>query len=443
MVYPRLVRSICSAALLLGLSVGSVAVAQEGTPEAETGATPVPENCTVIADGLVNPRYVAVGDDGTVYVTEAGIGGDEDIAAPEEIAEPEGTPDNPAEAVEVLEEEGTPAADEGEAEEDQADEGEAEEGGEPPLTRGLTGQVTIISPDGEQSVLVDGLASYSIGVGPAGIALGDGVVYVAVGGANALLGLDPLETENTILAIDPETGDYTVVAELGSFEIANNPDGTDVNPNLYGMALGPDGLLYVADAGGNAIYRVDPVTGEFALHVVIPTLSVIQGTEPPDDPQQDRQPVPVGVAFSPDGTLTVSLLSEAWPEGAPSILTVAPDGTLTPLVTDLSMSVGLAYGPDDNLYVSEMTTDFENFAPGDVLRVAEDGSTEVALDGLVVPHGINFDDEGNLYVVTGSLALGPDAAGQVLRCEGVAGAADEANGAADEEATPVAVFGRD
>jgi glucose/arabinose dehydrogenase len=415
MAFSRLMRPVVSAGLLLGLSLGSGAAAQEGTPEGEAGAIAIPDNCTVIADGLINPRYVAVGDDGTVYVTETGSGGDEILGAPA----PPGSEATPA-----SEEAATPVA---------------EGGGQPTNTRGYTGHVTMISPEGEQSVLATGFASYSLGTGAAGIVAGDGVVYVAVGGSGVGFGFGPVPEENTVYAVDVATGEVTPVVELGSYEEANNQDGTDVNPNLYGMTMGPDGLLYVADAGGNTIYRVDPVTGEFALHVIIPTLSVMQGTEPPADPARDRQPVPTGLAFAPDGTLTVLLLSEGWPAGAPSLLSVAADGTMTPLATDFSMAVGLAYGPDGAAYVSEMTTDLATQAPGVVLRVADDGSVEPVLEGLPSAHGIAFDDAGALYVVIGSLPMGPEPAGQVLRCEGVAGMAED--GA--EVGTPAAAVGRD
>ena len=73
-----------------------------------------------------------------------------------------------------------------------------------------------------------------------------------------------------VSVVDLATGEAAQVAELGSFELENNPDGTDVNPNLYGMDLGADGLLYVNDAGGNTLYSVDPATGEFALVGVVP-----------------------------------------------------------------------------------------------------------------------------------------------------------------------------
>src|SRR5215212_3119307 len=65
---------------------------------------------TVLASGLNSPRYVWVTDDGTAYVSEAGTGGTEPLA---------GAPDNPV-------------------------------GGG---TRGFTGQVTKIAPNGTKTVV--------------------------------------------------------------------------------------------------------------------------------------------------------------------------------------------------------------------------------------------------------------------------------------------------
>src|SRR3712207_7103131 len=62
--YTTLFRS----AVLGGLAVSgfSGVAAQEASPVAEgPGLPPPPENCTVVAEGLWAPRFVAVGDDGS------------------------------------------------------------------------------------------------------------------------------------------------------------------------------------------------------------------------------------------------------------------------------------------------------------------------------------------------------------------------------------------
>ena len=47
----------------------------------------------MVAEGLWNPRFLAFGDDGTLYITENGVGGDEVIGQPESgTGELEATP---------------------------------------------------------------------------------------------------------------------------------------------------------------------------------------------------------------------------------------------------------------------------------------------------------------------------------------------------------------
>lgn len=393
---------------------GGVA-AQEGTPEAggPPGPPAPPAGCEVVAEGLINPRMIAIAEDGTLYVTEAGAGGDETLTPPDDEAAEEviGTP-----GAEVVEE-GTPPPGE--------DEGppEGEEG--PPPTRGDTGQVTVVSPDGTQSVLATGLASYGFGTGPVGITLANGLIYVAVGGAAPSIGIESLPTENSVVSIDPASGEVTVVADLGSFEVENNPDGTDVNPNLYGMDLGADGQLYVADAGGNTVYRVDPAAGTFELLGIIPERPLPAESAPPADatPAAEAptmQAVPTALDVGADGNVYVGLLGE--PQGSAQVLIAQADGSFVEAATGLTAVVGVALGPDGALYASQLTTNFDEFAPGIVVRVNADGSSETVVEGLATPQGIAFGADGALYVVTNSVAFGPgEPQGQVLRCDLAAG----------------------
>ncbi len=385
---------------------GVASAAQDATPGA--GQTQLPEGCEVVADNLINPRYLAIADDGTLYVTEAGVGGDEELSPPQEedVEEVVGSP-----AAEALEE-ATPTEGEGEG-----DEG-------PPLTRGYTGQVTAVTPDGAQSVVAEGLPSYGFGVGPAGIALGPGVIWVANGGAAVELGIDPLENENSVVSIDVATGEVALVAELGSFEEANNPDGTDINPNLYGMDLGADGLLYVADAGGNTVYQVNPTTGEFALLGVVPGPTppggAAQGAEASPAAEEALQSVPTALQIGADGNVYVATLGAFLPEAA-AVLIAQADGTFVEAATGLTAVVGIALGPDGALYASQLATGAEEQPePGNVVRVGADGDAEPVLEDLPFPHGITFDADGNLYVVVNSTSFGPPLGpGQVWRCEGV------------------------
>lgn len=412
----HIARPAITATLLLGLAGGfaSQVSAQDGPP-------PLPEGCAVIATDLFGPRNILLAEDGTLYITETGTGGDMPLTQPEtgaaEVATPEG---DAAAATPAGEDAATPAGEE-------ATPAEGEEGARPPSTRGYTGQVTAIAPDGTQSVLADGFASYSDGIGPGGITELDGSLYMVVGGAGYSTVGDQIDGENVVYRIDPATGEATEIADLGQYEIDNNPDGQDVNPNMYAIAAGPDGMLYVADAGGNTVYSVDPESGEFELFVAFPTLDVLMGDESAATPAADageaggpRQVVPTDLTFNADGQLVVSFLSEGWPADAPSIVTVDEDGTITPVANGLSAVVSIEYGPDGSLYAVQLSDDFANFAPGSVIRIGEDGTAEPVVPGLMVPHGLAFAEDGTVYAGTVALAMGPGMVGEVISCEGIA-----------------------
>ena len=413
----RMLAALAASCLVLSLGVVSVA-AQDATPEGSpAGGAALPEGCSVVATDLINPRFIAFGEDGTLYITEAGNGGDEEISGIEEPAQLDATP---------------ATEDEGAAEEDADDEGAAEGEEGPPPTRGFSGQVSAVSPDGEQSVIAEGLPSYSEGVGPAGIVVVDGQVWITTGGAAVALGIEPLENEDSVLVIDPATGETTQLVELWSYEQENNPDGTDVNPNLYGLDIGADGQLYVADAGGNTVYRVDPATGEFALLGIVPSPSLPEGEAPAEDATPAAgeeeagppQPVPTGLHVGSDGNVYVVTLGAFIP-GAAEVQIAQADGSFVLAAGGLSVGVGVTLGPDGALYVSQLasfTSETEPPGPGSVVRIGADGTAEPVVE-VPYPHGITFDADGNLYVVANSTALGPPTGpGQVWRCDGIAAA---------------------
>lgn len=166
-----------------------------------------------------------------------------------------------------------------------------------------------------------------------------------------------------------------------------------------------------------------PDTGEFSLVAVVPNLTELTGAEPETE-AGPRQPVPTGITVSEDGSTYVGLLSEFWPEGAPSVLRLEEDGTFTPIGGPLSFVVGVRVGPDGMIYASELFTLVEGAeepGPGRVVRMSTDGEIEVILESVFMPHGLAFDADGNLYVAINSLVSGPGMpAGQVIRIDGVA-----------------------
>ncbi len=180
-------------------------------------------------------------------------------------------------------------------------------------------------------------------------------------------------------------------------------------------------MLYVADAGGNTIYKVNPEDGSFELFAVIPSMQELAGEARPEDPMAVRQAVPLEPAFDANGLLHVILLSEEWE--APSIVSINADGVVSGKGAPGMFMFSITRGGNGFVYVTQGTTDFsgEMPAPGFVARMGNDGSLAVVQDGLFVPHGNYVDANGTLYVTINSIGMGPgEPSGMVVKCEGVA-----------------------
>jgi len=372
---------------LLGASL-SPAAAQEASPAAATPA-PLPAGCTVAASELANPRFLAFSD-GIVYVSLAGSAGDEAIFA----TAGEGTP-QPTEPVTMY---------------------------------GATGEVAAISADGTTSVVATGLPSFTFGtevVGPAGIDVdaANGIIYVATGGVGPATGTVPaLSGRAAVWSIDIATGEAKVVADLETFEMENNPDPNHIDSDPYGLVVGTDGMVYVADAGGNDVVKVDPTTGETSILAVIPGLPG-QQANPDRGGAMEIDPVPTGLAWAPDGGLYVSTLSGGpFIPGTAALFHVAMDGTVTQVAGGLTMLGDVAVAPDGSIYVVTMSDNFidpAGPAPGSIVKVdPQTGASTTVLSGIPFPGSIVFDDNGNAYITAMvSLPAGTPAGGTVLKCE--------------------------
>lgn len=379
------------------LKANSFTLAQEATPESGEAAPP----WETLATGLLDPRFIAI--DGTdVYFTESGTGGDEPIST----IPGEGTP----EATQIS-------------------------------MSGHTGKLSKFSAvDGTITEIVSDFRSYTFGdrgeiVGAAGLALdGAGSAYVAIGAPGPFVAEMPLTgEEGAVYKVDLASGAKEVLADLVTWEIEQNPDPATIDSNLYGAAY-LDGVVYVADAGGNSIISVDVASGEVA------TFAVTGGLEAPFLPESGNpmrggaleiDSVPSSVVVGPDGRLYVSFITGGpFPAGLSPVYAYSADGTQEVFAGGLTMVTDLAFDSSGRLYACIISANFVEQAPGQIVRIEPDGSINVLLDGLPIPGAIAFDAEDNLYATIFS-AVSPDG-GQLIRIAGF-GAADDATPAA----TPV------
>lgn len=271
---------------------------------------------------------------------------------------------------------------------------------------------------------------------PAGLAIAaDGTVFVADNQNHAIrrIGTDGVVT--------------TLVGFPGTPGAADGSGSTARFDSPTGLALGPDGALYVSDTGNHTVRRV-------TLAGVVTTLAGSAGSADFADGSTTsaRFNQPLGLAVAPDGTVFVAdsgnhLIRVIGTNGTVSVLAGNPetfgsaDGTGTNAF--FNSPVGLALAPDGSLFVS----DANNFVirrvtpAGVVTTIAGAAGQDGFADGPALsarfgkPAELALAPSGTLYIADAAYhtirRLTPD--GRISTIAGLVGAdgaVDGANGLA-------------
>ncbi|MCC6617231.1 MAG: ScyD/ScyE family protein [Anaerolineae bacterium] len=305
----------------------------------------------VVGD-LMAPRGVAFDADGNMIVAVAGSGGAQELVAPG----PEG---------------------------------------ETTFNVGLTGSVISVAADGTTSTLLQGIPSYASPMETTGVYRAiphDGslwLLYTSGGPFNPF--------SNTIVELDMATGFPVRMFSPWSFEVANNPDGNELDSNVTDLAWTADGTMLISDAGANSLYSWTEADG----------LTVV-ATWPDNS-------VPTSVEVAENGDVYVGFLGAGLAPGAGKVERWS-NGELAETFGGLN-AVSDILVDGDNLYAVELVRfGEEGPGPGGVIMLTADGSTPVA-DGLVTPFGIAKGPDGALYVSYGTLSFGPPAPGGVVKID--------------------------
>lgn len=334
---------------------------------------------TVVMSGLENPRRLAFGPDGGLYVAEAGRGG----TTPTMIAI----------------------------------------GGVPQFF-GTTGAVSRLQGGVQQRVLT-GLPSLArtggmnagglnnIAFGSGGelygvFSLATGVVAQrdALGSAAASLG--------QLVRLPLAGGSVLNLADLATYEATSNPDGRGLNSNPFGLLVTPGGGFVVADAGGNDILGVT-AGGTISTLAVLPARPTPLPFGPPL-----IESVPTAVALGPDGAYYIGELTGApYPRGFANVYRFDPlTRDLAVAVSGFTNIVDLTFGPDGSLYVLQISRDGlaspTGPVPGALLRVdpRTGARTTILSEGLDFPTGVAVGPDGSIYVSNFGTSPG---GGQVLQ----------------------------
>jgi hypothetical protein len=352
----RATRARIAAAVVAAGTVCSILVTP-GVASAHSGMT-------TVAGGLSNPRGLAFGPDGSLYVAEAGRGG----AGPCFGGAEGGT-----------------------------------------VCFGTSGAISRIS-HGKVRRVVSGLASIgdqgtgASAIGPSDVSFRGRDLYFTVG-----LGADPA-TRAGLPQPGPRqngwllrTKGYGVkhVADVAGYEATANPDGGLPDSNPQAVLTTRSGEL-VADAGGNSLVRVSPsgrvstvATFPDQLVDAPPDLGLPPGTKIP------MQAVPTSVVRGPDGAYYVGTLTGfPFQVGSARVFRVVPGKAPKIYATGFTNVIDLAFGPDRKLYVLEIAHNglLSGDPTGALIRLGHNGSRKiVASTGLITPGGLAIRG-GSAYV---------------------------------------------
>jgi len=347
---------------------------------------PVPASSgTILAKGLNDPRGLAFGPDGTLYIAEAGIGGTNSTI------------------------------------------GTCTQGLPPigPYTGGPSARISKLTPGGKLSVLSTGLPSFVAKqgdiIGVADVTFLDGELYALIGGGGCSHGNPTLP--NGIVKVNLNSGKWDYIMDLSLFYMehpAAYPDAGDFEP---------DGVPYSMIAHNGRLFAIEPNHG------------TITATTPDGETRQITDfsfhfghVVPTSIVAHDNnlyiGNLGQFPIASQWER----VTTLSRDmgfiDTTPGLGEDpnkfqvagsragFTTVVSLKFGPDGLLYALELSDTpggFPNPGDGKVVRVNADGQIETVVTGLSLPGGMAFGSDHALYISNNG-DLGPGK-GEILRIE--------------------------
>lgn len=238
--------------------------------------------------------------------------------------------------------------------------------------------------------------------GVADIAFIHGTLYAILAGAGCSHGL--AGTNNAVLRIHSD-GSWSEVANLSAYQKSHpvaNPEPDDFEP---------DGTWYSMIAVDDLLFAIEPNHGELDLITQDGGIFRIA-----DISRTEGHIVPTSVAYH-DGNFYVGNLERLPIQGETSkILKITPHGEITTVYIDFATIVGVAFDNKGRLYVLENTTgnQFPTPKTGTILRIDGKNKYKTIATGLFLPTAMTFGPDGNLYVSNVGFG-GPPGAGQVVK----------------------------
>lgn len=273
----------------------------------------------------------------------------------------------------------------------------------------VPGRVTRLNSAGQPTVLIDNLPAASPGQplfaqsGPSALARdprrNDG---------SALLFLGPDEAHSAAWVARLIPGEPAW--ELQPLDLGGD---TEVAATIWSARSSAPGAIYATAPLANRLLRLGPLEAVGPLMATTVTGFVDRG---------QANPLPTGIALGPDGALYVAFFGPPpYRAGSGQIVRVTPDGLWQPVFTSLNFPVALAFSPAGRLYVLELASSFDRrinrFTPGSGRLLAlgpSNAHRRVVVRDINYPTALAISPTGDAYFSENGVLSGAGE-GRILR----------------------------
>ncbi|MFN8348732.1 MAG: ScyD/ScyE family protein [Spirosomataceae bacterium] len=263
------------------------------------------------------------------------------------------------------------------------------------ITEVAAGRVSVMTPDGK---IYPAITGFSVSVSPENTPDGlnhltfkDGMLYI-------LHGVDEKMYKANVASFKPGDPPLTVgqltSEPIGQFVLDFNFPQDTQDSNLYNLIFGPNGDLYIADAGANAIIKRTPA-GVLSVFATLPPIPNPTMVGPPM-----IQAVPTGIAFDGQKFLVTTLAGFPFPSGKARIYQIDLAGNVSIYQDGLTSLVDIILGADNRPIVLTVA-EFGQMGPtpntGKITSISG-GQPSIWIQGLNLPTSIVAGAPNTFYV---------------------------------------------
>jgi hypothetical protein len=255
-------------------------------------------------------------------------------------------------------------------------------------------QISVVTADGKAYPAITGFDSYVSQDGPEGLShllFKDGKLYIldAEDGKLYTADVSSFKAGNTPLLASSLPSE-----DIGTFVTSQNLT-VPAYSDLYNLAFGPDGNLYMTDAGGNAVVKRNSATAALTLFAKIPKVN------------DTTESVPTGIVYDGKNFLISGFSGFPFVSGITNIYRVDMSGNVSIYKSGFTALTDIALTAENNPLVLQMAT-FAYMPPANVgfqplTGAVLNESGKVLINGLAMPTDLLTRDGRTFYVLSRAL----------------------------------------